>query len=174
MRAIRFAPNPLNMTTWDTYRRKSKGWEADPPARIHSRVLFGSGRALTPEFVRTHSITHVINCAYNEHSPEWFRTAHPGRYTCLYANDTKDTNILEWYSKFEDTLLSYLRDPEAKNVYVHCQCGINRSGYLCLAFMCRRLSIPFERALHAILQQRPCALSNPAFHVQVFGFSKGP
>ena len=53
-------------------RRNSKGWHADPPARVHPKILVGAGSFLTPEFAREHQITHVINCAFPEDCPSWW------------------------------------------------------------------------------------------------------
>jgi len=36
--------------------------------------------------------------------------------------------------KFEETINKYLRDSVVGNIYIHCQCGINRSGILGSAF----------------------------------------
>ena len=62
---------------------------------------------------------------------------------------------------------AFLRDTDCKNIYVHCQCGINRSGFLCLNFMVKRLNIPLNDAIKCILKQRPCALTNASFRNQV-------
>jgi protein-tyrosine phosphatase len=154
------------------FRRRSKGWEKDPPAYIHSRILFGPGMYLDEAFVKLHGITHVINCAFDTDSPQWFRSQNPTKYKCLNSVDSLNVNILDWYSEFEKTLHAFLREEGSKNVYIHCQCGINRSGFLVLAFMCKRLNIDFNTAIKTILDQRPCALSNPTYMQQVYRFSE--
>ena len=146
---------------------QSQGWMRDPPAYIHPRILFGSGMALTAEFVEKHSITHVLNCATNQDCPTWFPTNYPKNYRCLNAIDSFDVNILGWYNSFETIIGAFLRDEGSKNIYVHCQCGINRSGFLCLNFMVKKLNVPLNDAIKAILKQRPCALTNPSFRNQV-------
>lgn len=150
-----------------SYRRKSRGWMNDSPAFIHPRILFGPGIFLDDEFVTKHEITHVINCAGPEDSPAWFRSRFPGQYVCLNAPDTLQSNILDWYGAFESALNQYLKDPTGKTVYIHCQCGINRSGFLAAAYACKRLGYEFEEVLKSILYQRPCALTNPSYHKQV-------
>jgi hypothetical protein len=174
MRAIRFQGNSL-VYTMDTakYRRRSKGWERDPPAYIHSRILFGAGMSLTPEFAEKHQITHVINCAFDAASPEWFKRRYPNNYICLDAVDSIDANILDWYPAFEKTMHSFLRHEGSKNVFVHCQCGMNRSGFLCLAFMCKRLNVDFHTGVAMILTQRPSALTNSTYMNQLYRFSEG-
>ena len=160
MKAIRFQGGRLNHIM-------SRGWMVDPPAFIHPRILFGSGMALTPEFARKHSITHVINCAFDEDSPTWFREKFPTRYKSLNAIDALEVNILDWYPEFEESMQNFSRDPNCKNVYVHCQCGINRSGFLCLNFMIKKLNQSFYDSMQAILYQRPCALTNSSFKEQI-------
>ena len=89
---IRFSRGRLtlsnSMDEFAAYRRRSVGWISDPPAYIHPRILFGSGGpTLTPQFVNAYNITHVINCAFQDDSPEWFKTSFPNNYACLVAVD---------------------------------------------------------------------------------------
>jgi hypothetical protein len=69
----------------------------EPPAWFYPRILVGAGEMLTPAFFVIYGITHVINCAYPEHSPDWFKTSFPDRYACLNAEDSLTSNILDWY-----------------------------------------------------------------------------
>lgn len=155
------------MDELSSYRRRSKGWEKDAPAYIHPRVLFGSGIALDKEFIRKHNITHVINCAYDEDSPKWFREMYPTRYISLEAIDDINENILKWYPKFEKYMQKYLAETDSDSIYIHCQCGINRSGFLALLFACKKLKYEYTEVVKSILTQRPCALTNPTFRKQV-------
>jgi hypothetical protein len=156
-----------NMDDLVSYRRRSRGWEKDGPAYVHPRILFGSGLMLTPAFTQKHSITHVINCAYDPDSPEWFKLSNPTKYKCLEAEDSITANIFNWYSKFEHTMNLFINDPSCKTIYIHCQCGINRSGYLTLVYACKKLKFDFKNTFKSILQQRPCAFTNPAYRKQV-------
>ena len=151
----------------ETYRRRSKGWQNDQPAYIHPRILFGAGIFIDETFMRKHEITHIVNCAFDEDSPKWFRLKHPKQYACIEADDSLDVNIVEWYDIFERTVNKFLQDPNSKSIYIHCQCGINRSGFLALLYACKRLGYVYSDVLDSILTQRPCALTNPAFHKQV-------
>ena len=147
--------------------KRSRGWQYDPPAKIHTNIIFGPGMYLNPGFVRAHNITHVVNCAFDKDSPLWFRLKHPNNYACLEALDSQDENILKWYPQFEKTMNDFLRSDGSGNIYVHCQCGINRSGFLALLFVCKKFGYSFEVASSAILKQRPCALTNPEYKRQV-------
>ena len=150
-----------------SYRRRSKGWDKDGPAYIHPRILFGSGLDLKKEFVKQHNITHVINCAFNEDSPMWFRYTFPERYACLEAVDDTKSNILQWYPVFEKTLQRFLAERDSENIFIHCQCGINRSGFLAVLFACKKLKFEYNEVVKCILTQRPCALTNPTYRQQV-------
>ena len=167
---FRFSEGRFILNTMDdvaTYRRRSKGWQNDPPAYIHPRIMFGSGIAIDEDFVEKYNITHVINCAFDEDSPKWFRQINPTKYVCLNALDDLTSNILDWFPNFEETMQKFLSDNHSKTIYVHCQCGINRSGYLCLAYACKKLKFGYNEVVKSILTQRPCALTNPNYRKQL-------
>jgi len=153
--------------SWSNKRRNVNGWAVEPPAKIHPRILFGPGIYLSPGFVKMHNITHVINCAFNKDSPSWFREKYPENYTCLEAIDSLTEDIMKWYPQFETTVNAYLESPESRTIYVQCQCGINRSGFMALMFACKKFGFSFETVRQVILKQRPCALTNYSFEKQV-------
>ena len=170
MFGFRFSEGRLILNSMDdaaSYRRRSRGWQNDPPAYIHPRILFGSGIALDEVFIENHNITHVINCAFDEDSPKWFRTTYPKQYKCINALDNLTSNIVEWYPEFEETMQKFLSENGSKTIYVHCQCGINRSGFLCLLYACKKLRFDYNEVVKSILTQRPCALTNPSFRKQI-------
>jgi hypothetical protein len=169
---VRFSRGRLTITNsmdeFASYRRRSVGWMRDSPAYIHPRIMFGAGGSvLTPELVRKYNITHIINCGFEDDSPGWFKTKFPNNYTCLNAVDSLDANILFWYPVFEKAMREFLGDHGSKTVYVHCQCGINRSGFLSLLYACTRLKYDFVEVVNSILTQRPCALTNQSYFRQV-------
>lgn len=144
----------------------------EQPAWFYSRILVGAGEMLTPSFFRKNNITHVINCAFPTHSPEWFRKAYPTRYVCLNAIDSPDANILDWYPAFEATLSTFLREGTG-TVFVHCQCGINRSAFLTLTYIVLKFGLPYEKTFWTLRRQRPCMFSNPVFRKQTEEFTNG-
>jgi predicted protein tyrosine phosphatase len=150
----------------------SRGYMGDPPALIHPMILIGAGAMLTPEFIAKHNISHVINCAENEMCPSWIPLAFVGKYVFLEAVDSHDVNIIQWYPKFKATMQRFLRDPECSRVFVHCQCGINRSAFLAITYVCDVFKFQYFDARDSVKQQRPCALSNLTFSNQVFEFLK--
>lgn len=153
-------------------RNGTRGWEKDPIACVYPQILVGAGCQLTKEYARRVNITHVINCAFPEDSPEWFKRHSPDRVVTLGAIDSPDVNILDWYPAFEMAMSAFLRDPGCRNVYVHCQCGINRSAYLALAYVIDHFDLPMDTAAVNLVFQRPCALTNPAFWTQLQTFAK--
>jgi protein-tyrosine phosphatase len=91
---------------------------------------------------------------------------------CLEALDSHEEDIRKWYPKFEETINGYLRDSDLGNIYIHCQCGINRSGFLALLFVCKKFNYSFKLATDSILKQRPCALTNSTYKEQVIEYIK--
>lgn len=155
------------------YRRSSKGWRDDQPARVHPNIVFGAGNAVLDfHYMMHYNITHIINCAFNENSTVTIRDELEENYTVLYAIDSPHENILKWYTLFEYTMDKYLKDKTCKTVYVHCECGINRSAFLTIAYCCKRFAMDYELLVKAILRQRPCALTNRSFENQVKNFVK--
>jgi hypothetical protein len=144
-----------------------------PPAYFHSRVLVGPGAFLTKRFVYERGISHVINCAGPEDSPAWFQKENPTRYACIHALDTPHHNILGWYPLFEHTLQRFLRETSGGVVYVHCQAGINRSGFLALIYVCTRFHMDGLTMLEAFKRQRPCLFQNGVYRNQALTFING-
>ena len=143
-----------------------------PPAYFYPRILVGAGEMLTVEFARRYNITHVINCAMNEDSPDWWRSTYPNKYIVLNAQDSLWVNILDWYPRFEETMHRFLREGNG-TVFVHCQAGMNRSASLALAYSCACLGMEFDTMVAAARRQRPCVLKNQVFMNQVKNFVNG-
>lgn len=148
------------------YRLKSRGYQKDPPALIHPVIMVGAGEMLTPKFQQQYGITHVINCAEDDKCPSWFKHKYPEKYHCIGAIDSLDKNILDWYPEFREVMRDFLND-KCKRIFVHCQCGINRSAYLTLMYLCDVFNFSFDRTFFAMLNQRPCMFTNPVFYKQL-------
>lgn len=160
------------MDPFPSYRRNSKGPCSDPPAKVHPKIMFGPGFYLTDSFVEKHNITHIINCADEGAVPDSIKNIFLGNYVCLDAIDSPNVNITDWYSVFESKMNKFLRDDNSKMVYVNCQMGINRSGFLTTLYACMKFGYPYESVTKAILLQRPSSLMNPVFHEQVQEYIK--
>jgi protein-tyrosine phosphatase len=150
-------------------RARSQGWVKDPIARPFPRIYVGDGHRLTSQFIEEMDITHVINCA----DASACRDSLPDeKYACLNAIDDIRANIFEWYPQFKQTMDKFLRDPTCKNVYVHCQCGINRSAFLASAYIIKTFRVSFEQCVLNIVNERPCVMTNTSFQKQLIVFAK--
>ena len=158
----------MDPTIRRSLRYSSRGYLVDPPALFHPYILVGAGGMLTPEFVKKYEITHVINCAGDSDSPSWFKEKFPGKYFCINAIDDLHVNILKWYPEFKAALKHCLQQTDSRKVFVHCQCGINRSAFLALMYVCDVFKFPFASTELAVLRQRPCMMTNTSFRLQVF------
>jgi protein-tyrosine phosphatase len=134
--------------------------------------MFGPGFYLNHEFVRKNNITHIVNCAFEDAIPSQIQSQFGDNYVCLNAVDSFEANITEWYPEFEHSINTFLRDPDVGIVYINCQMGVNRSGFLTTLYACLKLGYPYESVTKAILLQRPCALMNPTYHTQVQDYIK--
>jgi hypothetical protein len=143
-----------------------------PAAWFYPRILVGAGAFLTQRFAAEMNITHVINCADDGACPEWFSDRYPERYLCLDAIDSPYVTILDWYPKFEAKLREFLRSGSGV-VYVHCQAGMNRSGSLALAYVCKNFHLPLDEVVVATQRQRPVLFQNRVFMNQVKEFING-
>ena len=157
---------------WDKYTRVSRGWRLDPVARVHPRIYLGDATRVDPLTFSMFKITHVVNCAGPDITVKWFKELYPDKYECMNAQDTLEFNIIDVYPKFEETMNTFLADPKCKNIYVHCQCGINRSAFLLLMYMCKKFRYPMDATAKNILLQRPCCFLNKSFRKQVVDYIK--
>lgn len=157
---------------WDKYTRNSKGWRNDPIARVHPRIYLGSREGVDLLTFHIYKITHAINCAEEIWSNRWFKNVHPENYECIGAEDHLEFDITSVYPKFEEIMNRFLADPNGKNIYIHCQCGINRSAFLLLIYVCKNFQYDIESVVKNILLQRPCCFRNTAFRKQVMDYIK--
>ena len=127
---------------------------------------------LTPSFVAKNNITHVINCAFPQDSPGWFQRTYRSRYICLGAVDDINANILRWYPAFENVMSRMLREGTG-TVFVHCQCGINRSAFLSLTYIAKNFGFEYEEAVKILKRQRPCMFTNSVYMKQTREFVNG-
>lgn len=154
------------------YRRNSKGPCNDSPAKIHPKIMFGPGFYVNSSFIEKYDITHIINCADESAVASDIKNLFLDKYVCINAIDSFSVNITEWYPIFQQEMNKFLRDSSSKMIYVNCQMGINRSGFLTVLYACIKLKYPFDRTVKAILLQRPCALMNQVFYRQVQDYIK--
>jgi hypothetical protein len=159
------------MTTlpWDNFRRFSRGYLVDSVVRIHPRIIVGAGGHLTPQFAIKHNIQYVVNCAFDEHSPPWFRLRYPYNYECMEAIDAYDVNITDWYPRFRDAIDKFMNQPNGQ-IFVHCQMGMNRSAFLAMLYVCVKYNYDIESCIRVMTKGRPCVFGNELYRKQVVDF----
>lgn len=153
-------------------RRRSRGPFLDPPVLFRPNLMVGPGMFLHPRFVFANGITHVINVGEAEAAPEWVKRAFGPRYAHLPIADDDKTQLASIYPTFEHTLLNYMRDPNARMIYVHCMAGMNRSASLTTMFVVKQTRLPLEGIMLHALRVRPCMYANPHFNAQLMEFAK--
>lgn len=154
------------------YRRNSKGFLKDSPAKLHPCIMFGPGVFLSDDFIEKNNITHVLNCADEHAVPSSVPKDFKDNYAILNAIDSPFVNITNWFDEYKSAMDRFLQDPSCKTVYVNCQAGMNRSGFLTVLYCCMKFKYKFQDACRAVVLQRPCALMNPVFYVQVQDYIK--
>ena len=157
---------------WEKYRRNSKGWKLDSLAIVHPRIVVGSANNVDLYTLATYNITHVVNCAEDRITSEWFKAEFPDRIACINALDRQTEDITKWYPLFESSMNKFLSDSECKTIYVHCECGINRSGFLTLIYMCLKFGCSIETVVKSMLIQRPCMFTNTEYQKQAIEYIK--
>lgn len=120
---------------------------------------------LTPGFIEMHSITHVLNCAFDEAAPAWIKQKLG--YGCLYMEDAPDVVVEDYLRLAEVVLDAWLRDPKCKTVFIHCQAGVNRSASIAAGYVARKMRIPIREVMEKMLRQRPCVFHNASFVQQL-------
>lgn len=152
-------------------RRRSRGPLLDPPLVVRPNLMVGPGVFLNPRFVWDHKLTHVINVGEPQAAPPWVPSSFKQRYVNMYIPDDDKTRLEDVYPAFEQTLLRFMQEPNAR-VYVHCMAGMNRSASLTVMFLVKHFRLPLEAVVFHALRQRPCVLANPHFNAQLVEFAK--
>jgi hypothetical protein len=151
---------------WTKYVRSSRGWRYDLNAQVHSKIKVGSAYKVEQK------ATHIVNCAEDCLGDPDFIEAYPERYACIGAIDSIEEDITEWYPAFQTAMDKFLSDPECTLIYVHCECGINRSAFLTLMYVCIKFGYPVETVLKSMLLQRPCMFTNMVYRKQSIDYIK--
>lgn len=156
----------------DQYRRNSRGWQRDPIARVHSRIILGAAHEFGIFLMTKYGITHVVNCANDSFGNRNFKASWSERYACIGAIDSEQEDITKWYPEFEKKMNEFMIDPTCEVIYVHCECGINRSACLVLMYLCIKFGYSPETIAKSIIMQRPCVFTNKAFMSQSIEYIK--
>ena len=134
--------------------------------------MVGSALGVDPLIFAKYRITHVVNCAHDIDSPKWFKNEYPHKYKFIGALDSAKEDITKWYTEFSESMNVFLAEPECNVIYVHCQCGINRSAFLALMYVCLKFGSKLENVTKSMLIQRPCVFLNKTYQKQVIEYIK--
>jgi hypothetical protein len=154
------------------YRRNSRGWRVDPVARVHSRIIVGAAHDFGIFLMSKYGITHVVNCAEDYFGNTNFKATWPERYACIGAIDSEKEDITKWYPEFEKKMNEFMVDVKCEVIYVHCECGVNRSSFLTLIYLCIKFGYAPETIGKSMIIQRPCVFTNKAFMTQAIEYIK--
>jgi protein-tyrosine phosphatase len=127
--------------------------------------ISGLEAASSPEFISTHSITHIVNCG--DDSTRGF-VPPTVKYLQLNAEDDPEYNIL----RHRGVVWAFLNDARFSGgvALVHCRSGCNRSVSVGLAYMHERTETPLETLAQQVAEARPC-LVNAAFRRRLLAWS---
>ena len=154
------------MEEWiEAYHRRSRGFYSDPPALAMPRIIVASVYSLTPGFLELNSVTHILNCAYDDIVAPSIKQKYT--YACLHMDDHPSVVLKDYLCLATTILDAWLRDPKCKNVVIHCQAGINRSASIAAGYASTKLRIPAKEVMNNMLRQRPCMFTNEGFVQQL-------
>ena len=134
--------------------------------------LGGQAEATDLTFIQCNKITHVINCAadYIRLDADFYGTEHPIKYTEFYAEDLENYDMMqhieEAYAAIEDARVNGGR------VLIHCIAGVNRSGFLTVAYVMRHKRMDPIKAAVMIRKARGTLLTNEGFQQQLIEFAR--
>ena len=156
----------MSSILWDEYRYLSTNYNNDPIVKIHPRIIVGAGNQLNVENMNKYNIEYVVNCSFDEFSPEWFRINFPYNYICIKAYDDEESNITDWYNLFEYYMNTFMNEGKG-TIFVHCHLGMNRSAFLALVYVCLKFDYNMESTIKTMLITRPCVFMNKRYRKQV-------
>jgi predicted protein tyrosine phosphatase len=142
------------------------------PVQVSPFVWLGAIEdAYSEEFLRTHGITHILNCAdYVSPAPAAFASM-SFVHLQLPALDTMEYPLLQRHFAQAAVFLDVAAARGGK-VLVHCVAGMNRSAALVAAYLLFRHHIPYHASLKRMALFRPI-LSNAGFRHQLATFAQG-
>ena len=146
----------------------------DDPSRILPQLYIGSdNNAQEERLLKTLGITHVLNCAGNYYCSKYrkeFCESLGIKYEQFDADDTQSYNMLQHV----DRAVRFINDAKRSHgiALVHCMKGINRSGFICAAYVMLTKRLSVVGAVRLMKRQRAKVLSNDGFCRQLIQFGK--
>ena len=150
------------------FRPTSEG----PAEMTHYLFLGSSAHARDPSLLHKLGITHVINCAENDVGIEHYASLRECSIECsgFNSSDAKEYTMLAHH---DDVLAMVTAIKDSHGVcMLHCQAGVNRSGFLMIALLCGLEHMPLLKAAAWARQQRGRVCTNVGFQNQLLQLAK--
>ena len=144
------------------------------PTKLLDYLYIGSYRdAENPEFLTRLGISYVLNCAAyrggdvtGPYNPEDGILA----YKQFDASDDDKYNMAQHIGAAKSFIDSVKRS--GGKVLVHCAMGINRSGFICAAYMMLDQRLDLLESVHRMKRRRGTVLCNRNFQRQLVQFAR--
>jgi len=130
------------------------------PTQIHDRFpifVGGEADACDRAFLDEQRITRVISIQCRPLAAE--QRVDGIEYHFFQAADSSSQDLKQHFTE----ACELLENNSIGATLVHCQQGISRSVTLCLAFLMKRLVMPFDECFQALKARRQCVSPNFAF-----------
>jgi tetratricopeptide (TPR) repeat protein len=130
-------------------------------------VFIGSqATASNLEELKKNNITYILNVT--SEIPNYFEnTENKFVYQREKILDSPTSNIVK--GELLDRCIEFIEKAvnEKKNVLVHCQAGISRSGAVIVAYLMKKFNMDYDTALNKARECRSCISPNPSFEKQI-------
>ena len=132
----------------------------EPIHKIIDNLYLGDFRAAdNPELLKSYSITHIVNCAFNL----------PSKYTGMFTyldlklRDEPDQVIFPQV----DNAYKFIVENRNTNVFVHCVHGMSRSGSVVVYYLMKEKGMRMQEGIEFIGKIREVINPNEGFRRQL-------
>ena len=147
------------------------GSQVPPPGpyKVFDHLYWGNATvAADLDLLKQHKITHVVNLCGEACSIDY--STMKIRTLLINALDSSDydmtQHIKEVYNFVESARIA------GRRVYLHCQAGVNRSGFLITAYVMMHKNMPLVAAIKYCLKRRGMYLTNDNFLGQIVRWAR--
>lgn len=145
------------------------------PTKLLDHLYIGNYRdARHHAYLNRIGITHVLNCAAgetytnsNKHkgSSPYPHSSGVVYYKTLHADDNEGYNMMK---HIEETK-NFIDDAKRRKgrCFVHCAMGVNRSGFVCIAYVMIEKNMGLLEALETVRKKHGPVVCNPSFQKQL-------
>ena len=116
------------------------------------------------DVLKSRNITHVLNCAGGFYTPRdrrEFSESMGVKYLEFQADDSYVYDMIQHV----DAAVKFIDHAKHSNgvALVHCMMGINRSGFICAAYVMLSENVGVLEAVRRVKMKRPTVLCNDSF-----------